>query len=203
VITIPESIAFYWGDAANRAAVDVLVGGSEVPLDLTLEEAERFQMACLAAQRVQVDFWRLLRSVWSGTWGEAVRSELPSARLLTYGGHANGADHDYTPSVDVAWDDCITYGVFDLPRKGKLVTHAFIQENDRELCLGFYFLDGEGDWSLSTGLDLGPDWTIDEDDWRITRPGLVHLTGNAGEMDLGQLRELSRSAVRALASALR
>jgi hypothetical protein len=55
-------------------------------------------MANLAAYRVRVDFWRLLRSLWSATWGDAVRSELPAARLLTYGDHASVPSNELTPS---------------------------------------------------------------------------------------------------------
>src|SRR5215210_4473718 len=65
--------------------------------------------------------WRLLRAVWSATWEAAVRAELPSARLLTYGEHADVAGEDLTPSASVAWSDRTTYGVFALGSQGKLV----------------------------------------------------------------------------------
>lgn len=55
MITIPESVAFYWADPTNRAAVNVLADGTDIPPDLTLEEAERFVVASLASQRVRVD----------------------------------------------------------------------------------------------------------------------------------------------------
>ena len=63
MITIPESVAFYWADPTNRAAVNVLAGSTEVPPDLGWEEVEQFELACLSAQRVRVDLWRLLRSI--------------------------------------------------------------------------------------------------------------------------------------------
>lgn len=81
MIAVAPSILFYWGEPTNRAAVNLLAGKTEVPPDLTLDEVERFETATLAARRIKVDLWRLLRSLWTATWDVSVREAFPTARL--------------------------------------------------------------------------------------------------------------------------
>ncbi len=94
MITVPESVLFYRSDPANMAAVNVLAEVEDIPADLTLQEAERFALANLAAHRVRVEFWRFLRQLWTATWGKAVHAAFPSARLLTYGEHEAWGDEE-------------------------------------------------------------------------------------------------------------
>ena len=202
MISIPESVAFYWADPTNKAAVNVLSNGTDVPPDLTLEEAERFEVASLAAQRIRVDLWRLLRSTWSATWESAARSEFPTARLLTYGEHSNSAGDDYTPSVKRAWDDRMRHGIFHLPGLGRLVTFIQLVGNDQSLEVGFGFADQNGTWTVGDVVELGPEWTTDAEGWRVAGSGHIRMAGGDAGIDLTSLATLCRSALAALKAAL-
>ena len=154
MITIPDSVAFYWGDAINRAAINVLGGSGEAPSDLSLPELERFELANLAARRVRVEYWRLLRTLWSASWGEAVRSVLPGARLLGYGEHRAFALHTdplADPSMDAAWTTHATAGVFDLPGRGLLFTRLAFVEDECEMALQFYLAETQGGFAIGDG----------------------------------------------------
>ena len=52
-------------DSLQQSGINVLSGSDEVPPDLGLAEAERFELASLAARRVRVEHWRLLRALWA------------------------------------------------------------------------------------------------------------------------------------------
>jgi len=205
VITVPESLSFYWSDPANMAAVNVLADVEAVPADLTLHEAERFTLATLAASRVRVEFWRFLRQLWSATWGEAVGTAFPLARLLTYGEHEDfGDEDDYaTPSVDFAWEDRATTGVFDLRGGRSLFTYIGFANGDREIEMKFYVFDPDEGNATSDGLDLGANWTDDGESQRITRPGLVTFASRDHEIDTKRLASLASDAAVALSAAVR
>lgn len=204
MIAVPESVAFYWGDPVNTAAVNVLAGSVDVPGDLGLAEAERFELAALASRRVRVDFWRLLRQLWSETWGEAVRTAMPTARLLTYGGHQayTSTDPYADPSADYAWEARRTSGVFRLSPTRLLFTGLALSERDRELGLQFYVGEGAEDWTASDDLDLGSDWTDDGDHRRTTAPGLLLLDHAQAGIDTERLARLASDAAAAMATVI-
>jgi hypothetical protein len=205
VITIPESLTFYWGDPTNRAAVNLLAGKTEVPLDLSLDEVEHFELASLAAQRVRVDFWRLLRSIWSATWDAPIRAALPSARLLTYGEHRSYPYDEANPSVNNTWDTRQLHCIYAISGHGHLGTCVWFPDkrNEREVEIGFYVADANGDCSISNDLEIGPEWTDDGNGWRVTGPRTVQLSENSAEIDPKPLLALSQPAMAALAAALR
>ena len=207
MIAVPESVAFYWGDPVNRAAVNVLVGGVDVPADLSLLEAERFELAQLAARRVQVEHWSLLRALWLATWGEAVRAHLPAARLLGYGdqqGFAASVPEPYAdPSVRFAWNDPGSSGVFSLPGNRHLFTALWILETEQELQLQFYLLEADGMCTVSSSLDLGSQWGDDGSDRRETAPGLLPFLVDQQGIDVTAAAALVGDAVAALAVALK
>ena len=206
MITLPESVAFYWREPINMAAINVIAPGMDVPSDLTLEEAERYELASLAARRVRVDFWRLLRTLWSATWGEAVRGGLPAARLLTYGEHRAFADEIEiwaNPSIEHAWGRRATCGVYDVRGHGRLFTSLGLTERDREIELKFYLYDADGSCGITDDLDLGPDWSDDGESRRVTSPGLVPITGRDLAINPVQTTALAQAAVASLSTALR
>lgn len=206
MIAVPDSVAFYWGDAVNRAAVDVLGGSNQVPTDLTLAEAERFELANLAARRVRVEYWQMLRSVWSATWESAVRTHLPKAKLLSYGGHRTAMvtlNETYAdPSVDYAWDNDGCSGLFELPGGGYFFTAVWLIEAEQEVQLQFYALDAEWSCATSDTLDLGPDWGDDGENRRQTRSGLLVLTRGEGLIEAELFAARAQEAMKALAAAL-
>lgn len=161
MIQVPVSVAFYWGDAVNRAAINVLAGSTEVPTDLTLAEVERFELASLAARRVRVEYWTMLRALRSATWEVAVRAHFPGAKLLSYGGHRSFVDEVgpvAEPSVDYVWAQLAVCGVFDLPGRGRLFTRVAFVEGERGGELQFYVWDLSQSAEISNNLDLGSDW---------------------------------------------
>ncbi len=119
------------------------------------------------------------------------------ARLFNYGEHSDFAG-DYTPSITNAWDAEVSYGIFDLPRQGTLVTFVWLKGNDQNLEVGFDFLNKEGEWSLVKELELGAEWTTNDNGWRVTNKGLAELTSSTGEIDPTAIATLCRSAVAAL-----
>lgn len=144
MITIPEGVSFYSGDPTHRAAVNLLVERADVPADLDLGAVEQFETAALAAQRVRLDFWRLLRQLWSAVWPEAVVSAFPLASLQTYGEHQAFTIDELVPSVARAWEGNVTFGIFTLPH-GRLVTRLRFRDAAwRQPELGFYLIDAAG-----------------------------------------------------------
>lgn len=205
MISVPESVAFYWGDAVNRAAINVLAGSREVPGDLTLAEAERFELANLAARRVRVEYWTMLRALWSATWGAAVRTHLPRAKLLTYAGHRafwNDVDPLSDPSVDQTWTKNAACGVFELPGQGRLFTSVFLTAGEAEVELKFYLWDVEESATVSNELEIGAGWGNDGSDRRVTIPSLTLVKSPQG-IDPEPHASVAGDALAALAAALR
>ena len=200
MITVPDGVTFYFADPTHRAAIDLLVQRGDVPADLGLDEVEQFETAALAAQRVRLDFWRLLRQLWSATWPEAVRSAFPHASMQTYGQHQTFEINEVVPSVAKAWDDGSTFGIFTLPQ-GRLVTRFGFQDAAwRQPQLGFYLLDSAGDWATSAQLDLAG-WSVD-DGWQVTVDASVGFAADGSTVDPTPLKALSQAAMAALANAL-
>ena len=200
MIAIPESLTFYWGDPTNRAAINLLAGRTEMPLDLSLDEVEHFELASLAAQRVRVDFWRLLRSIWSATWDGPVRAAFPSARLLSYGEHRSYPYDEADPSVNSTWDTRQLHGIFALPGHGHLGTCVWFPDkrNECELETGFYLADANGDCTISNDLEIGPEWTDYGNGWRVTGPRVLRLAESSAEIDPKPLAVLSQGALASL-----
>jgi hypothetical protein len=205
VIPIPESVSYYWADPINMAAVDVLSKSVVVPADLGLDEAERFELAGLAADRVRVDFSCFLRRLWSATWGAAVREALPAARLATYGGHQSfttAIDPLADPSMGQIWASGGIPGIFTLPDRRQLFTRLNLLDRNREIGLQFYLVEIDGSYSTSDSLDLGDVWSDDGDHCRITRPRLLPVESESGQIDISGASAVARGALLVLAEAL-
>ena len=205
MISIPDSVAFYRGDAINRAAIDVLGGHLAAPGDLTLAEAERFERANLAARRVRIDYAGLLRALWSASWEPAVRAHFPAAKLLSYAGHSAFSNEIETladPSVDHAWQQKAVAGVFELGGFGRLFTRVGLTNGEREGELQFYLYGPDQSCAITDALDLGPDWGDDGDNRRVTRAGRAVFAHEGRELDPAALATLALGAVAALAAAL-
>lgn len=206
MIAIPESVAFRWGDPINRAALNVMGGSTEVPSDLSLPEAERFELAGLAARRVRVEHWMLMRALWAATWSEAVRTHLPSARLLSYGDHRafmTSADESFAdPSVAFSWENDGHCGVFAVPGRGHLFTALWLVEAAAELQAQFYLLDSDQGCHLSDGADLGSDWGDDGASRRETRAGLLPFVRTETGIDPAAATTVAGDAMAMLARML-
>lgn len=206
MIAVPESVAFYWGDPVNRAALNVMGGSTEVPGDLSLPEAERFELAHLAARRVRFEYWTLMRRLWAATWGEAVRTHLPAARLLNYGDHrafmASASEPYADPSVTYAWENAGHCGVFAVPGRGHLFTALWFVEETTEIQAQFYLLDADQSCALSDGLDLGPDWGDDGNSRRETRAGRLPFVRTETGIDSAPATTITGETVATMAKML-
>ena len=206
MIHVPESVAFYWGDPVNRAALHAMGASTEVPGDLSLLEAERFELAALAARRVRVEYWTLLRALWAATWGGTVRAHLPAARLLDYGAHraflASAAEPFADPSVAFTWENAGHCGVFTVPGRGHLFTALWLTEEASGVQLQVYLLDADGSCAITDVLDLGPDWGEDGENRRETRAGLLPFSRASADIDPALIAAIADAAVAAIARAL-
>lgn len=206
MIAIPESVRFYWHDAVNRAALNVLAGSGEVPPELSWSESERFELAYLAARRVRIEYRGLLRALWSASWETAIRTHLPPAKLLTFGGHRDFAlevDPYATVTVEDVWEERAVSGVFTLSDGSRLFTRLALKENETAVELSFYHYDAAGSTAVSDGLDLGPDWTDDGEDRRTTVAGALPIDVSGSSIDPAPMAELSQRAVKALVLVIR
>lgn len=202
MIAVPESVAYYWRDPVNEAALNVLGDAAEVPGDLSLDEAEQFALAALAARRVRVEFWRLLHGLRTAVWDEAVRAALPGARLLTYGEHqaaATGWEHLADPSVDHAWAERAMSGVYRLRDGSHLFTAVRLSERDRELGLQLFHWGVEGTTAVTDDLDLGATWADDGGGRRTTVAGAFPAPRGSDQIDPDPARALAQAALTALA----
>lgn len=206
MIAIPESVRFYWHDAVNRAALNVLAGGGEVPPELSWSDAERFELAQLAARRVRVEYRSLLRALWSASWEAAMRSHLPAAKLLTFGGHrdfAQEVDTLTTVTVEDVWEEGAVSGVFTLSDRSRLFIRLALTENESAVELSFYLYDAAGGTAVSDGLDLGPTWTDDGEDRRTTVAGALPIDVSGSSIDPAPMAELAQGDAKALALLIR
>ena len=88
-----------------------------------------------------------------------------------------------------------------MPGGDRLITCIWITDNDH-VELSFYFIDPEGSWSASDGLDLGLGWNEQGSGWRNTEGGSVTFGEADGVIDISPLVAMSQAAVEALADAL-
>lgn len=205
MIAIPDSVAYYWHDPVNEAALNVLGDAGEVPGDLSLDEAEQFTLAALAARRVRVEFWQLLNGLRGAVWDEAVRTAFPGARLLSYGEHqavARKIEQLADPSTDHAWAERAVAGVYRLRDGAHLFTGLRLSERDRVLSLELYHWSTEETTALTDELDLGADWSDDGEGRRMTIAGLFPTPRGSEGVDPGPLQTVVQAAVMAVANAL-
>ena len=185
MIQAPEGAVFYFADAADQAAVRLMADVDELPPDLDFKELESFEASRLAAERVKVDLWRLLRSVWSASWGEALAS-LVHARPFTLAEHDDclGDGDDYSPTVETAWEDRWSGWGYHW-NDGALLTGVRIDEAGR-LSLIVYAVDAKGRADDRLGEVEGWDWEEREvEQWWMWRSDV--LAGSA-EIDVKTLK---------------
>lgn len=100
------------------------------------------------------------------------------------------------------WDEGTSYGIFDLPGRGKLVTFIRLTGKDQDLEVGFGFDDQGVGWAVSDEVELGPEWTNDDDGWRVAGSGHIRMAGGPPDIDPSSLAALCQSALAALKAAL-
>ena len=182
MIQAPEGAVFYFADAADQAAVRLMADVDELPPDLDFKELESFEASRLAAERVKLDLWRLLRAVWSASWGEALAS-LPDVRPFTLAEHDDclGDGDDYSPTVEVAWEDRWSGWGYHW-NDGALLTGVRIDETGR-LSLIVYAADAKGRTDARLA-ELADGWERDDDEWLVLKSG---VRATSTEIDVSSL----------------
>lgn len=187
-VMLPDSLAFYFGDRANRSALDIVMGSAALPDDLDWDEVPAFHDAQLTALKVKTDYLTFLFMVWQRTWGRAVEHQLPDAAPVSVADL--GA---WTPTVAAVWEKGILYGCVELPDDHTLWATAEMLTGD-EVSLAFCIEASSGDYSVSDTLPLDTPWqAVDDDQWRRTAAGLAPVREN--RLDLSPLGDAARDAL--------
>lgn len=74
-IEISEGLQFYFGSVQQQAAIDQMISQKKVPTDLSWTEIQQFNDARLSAHSIQVDYWKLLNTIWEQTRGKCYFSK--------------------------------------------------------------------------------------------------------------------------------
>ena len=194
MIQAPEGAVFYFADAADQAVVRLMADVDELPPDLDFKELESFEAARLAAPRVKVDLWRLLRGVWSATWGDALASVI-HARPFTLAEHDDclGDSENYSPTVETAWEDRWSGWGYHW-NGGVRLTGVRIDDSGR-LSLIVYAANAKG--RTDARLDeLGEGWERDDDEWLVWKSDVI---ARSSEIDIEPLKVAALEMIKAAA----
>lgn len=187
-VMLPESLAFYFGDRANRSALDIVMGSAALPDDLDWDEVPAFHDAQLTALKVKTDYVTFLFMVWQRTWGRAVEHQLPDAAPVGV------ADLGmWPPTVAAVWEKGILCRPIELP-DGHTLWAAAEMQAEAEVSLAFYIEAGDRDYTVSDTLPLDTPWeAVDGDRWRRTTAGLAPVREK--RLDLSPLGDAARDAL--------
>jgi len=183
-IDVPESLRFFWGSRGDNAAIARLAENTEPPDDLSWEELPLFATGLASADRVKADLWLFLYDAWGATWGAALKTVIPDARLGMISEYEDDA-----PSVTRVWEERAINNWTEIGRDRWLKTAVWVDGDfPAVLKLGFTFGDDS---------DFGDAWTPPDDEWRSTVDGLP-LPGG-GPLDPTPWRALAERVLRELA----
>ncbi|WP_037341197.1 hypothetical protein [Salinisphaera hydrothermalis] len=204
LLTVPESLRFYFESASNIEVIDGLVGkltkGSKTsPDDMGPNDLATFHKALLAAYQTQVDYWQFHKDIWDATWGVAIAAHNHSKQ----GQLTPCAPHEYAGelSIDYVWDDAFYY-MHRFEHKpalkgGTLVTGVWARP--RGVKLMCYIEDGVYD--LSNGLDLDASlWAADHPDDNRYSVASEPLEG-AQTLNYGLLHAAASHALKVISAA--
>jgi hypothetical protein len=181
ILQIPESLQFYFENSQQAGAIQQILEMDSLPLGLTWEEIEHYQMAKISAQTTQFDYWKLMKDLWQLSWGEAVGKKFKEISPEEYEGEN---------SVEYTWEN-LFYKMFNY-ENGHLVLGC--RANDGEgIYLTFYVESPKFNYEISNNLDLSDYWNKQVDDSRWTKDGLVET--NHAEIDVSVLVELAKEAI--------
>lgn len=184
MIEMPESLRVFWSSRGDNTAIALLADNTELPGDLTSEELPRFTAGQAGAERVKADFWRFLSDVWRATWGEALRTVFPDARLGVVGEY-----DEEPPSVAGVWENRALNNWAEIGDGRWLQTSAWVDGDfPAALKLGFFMDDSDDADSF------GDAWNMSDDSWRNTVDRIA-LPGS-GPFDPTALRHRAEAALR-------
>ena len=187
-ISLPESLAFYHANRANRAALDIIMGNPEMPGDLAWDEVLAYHEAKLAAEKVRTDYCALLHTIWQRTWGTAIDRLLPASSPF-----AVDELGDWKPTLKTVWDGAAIYGRADLPR-GNTLWAAIEMGDDRTIQAAFLIEDTDGSHTIGNTLPPRDEWQeIDNAHWHRTISTLCIVSER--RIDYGALTNATSEAL--------
>lgn len=196
IITVPESLAYFFADEKNRQAVVTILEIKKAPSDLSWDDLEQYHLARLASEQVRVDYWRLALQVWRATWGQAFDANslgLTEIKPEEYEG-------ENQPSS--VWDEDRLYLLFNRKKDGSTLYLGVSTNENSEVELHLYIEDSNKDYGISNSLPLSTLWKdVSDDDTRVTGKGLASLSSGK-TVDLSKLQQAATDAVEALSKVL-
>lgn len=183
ILQIPESLQFYFENAQQAEAIQQILEMDSLPLGLTWEEVENYQMAKISAQTTQFNYWRLMKELWDVSWGKAVEKKFQEISPEEYEG-------EY--SMEYVWNHSF-YKAFHY--KNDSILFLFSQSSEVEGSrLGFYIRSAKDTYEMSSDLSLSQDW-VEEDSERWTKEGLVVISCKITEIDVEPLIKLAKEVI--------
>lgn len=194
-IAVSAPLQYYLADEAHQNAIDDVIAANlsgaspksrrqRLPQDLTWNELEAAHNATIAALKVQVDFWSLLKNAWDTTWGS-----VASVRKLK-GKEVPPGDYEGERGLGSVWEYSYLYKYFDLDSGHLLLGCYFPPEHGLQLVMYF---SQDKDYSLSNDLPLSDQWLAHENHERYTKQGLAMVAGDV--IDVSALQDCAREAV--------
>jgi hypothetical protein len=181
ILQIPESLQFYFENAQQTGAIQQILEMESLPLGLTWEEVENYQMAKISAQTTQFDYWRLMKELWDVSWGK-VEEKFQEI---------SPKDYDGEYSMEYAWENSF-YKAFHY--KGDSILFLFSVSSEAEGSrLGFYIRSPNDTYEMLNGFGLSQDW-VEEDYECWTRTGLIEISGKT-EIDTEPLIKLAKEVI--------
>lgn len=183
ILKIPESLQFYFENEQHVSAINQIIESDSLPIGLTWEEVEQYNVAKISALSTQLDYWRLMKELWSATWGKALASsEYKEVDPDFY-------DDEY--SMEFVWDDSF-YKAYEY--KGNTIYFYCWSPENTDIQLGFCVESPDGQNDISNSLELSDGWTEAVDDDRRTQNGLIDIKGKT-EIDIEPLIKLVEEVV--------
>ena len=72
ILKLSEPLQFYFENKQHMSAINQIIELDSIPIGLTWEEVEQYNIAKVSALTTQLDYWRLMRELWDASWGKAL-----------------------------------------------------------------------------------------------------------------------------------
>lgn len=183
ILKIPESLQFYFENEQHVSAINQIIESDSLPIGLTWEEVEQYNVAKVSALSTQLDYWRFMKELWSATWGKALASSAYK--------EVDPVFYDDEYSMEFVWDDSF-YKAYEY--KGSTIYFYCWSPENADVQLGFSIESTDCQNGVSNNLELSDGWAEAVDDERRTQSGLVKVEGKS-EIDIETLINLAEEVI--------
>lgn len=182
-IEISEGLQFYFGSVQQQAAIDQMISQKKVPTDLSWTEIQQFNDARLSAHSIQVDYWKLLNTIWEQTRGKCYFSKQFNSVDPTW------YDREY--SLEIVWDE---YFIKAYESKGKHLITSCIIRSKSNVQIGFFVRDKNEKYNISNDIELSDNWLSEADNERWTNIKLVPIKDQS-QINIDDLSRLAKEVI--------